>query len=131
MGMDYHTYVYCMLVLDACACIVCHLMYVCVYVCIYVPMVMWSLGLFEVSVTKWMDLACCHIKWTKVKYVASWFCLHVSVVVCICGFTVDSLSFGHCRCPYAHSTCAVCAAARDAHICMLTLGGMQRSATTS
>ena len=27
-------------------------------------------GLFEVSVTRWMALAYCHTKWRKVKYVA-------------------------------------------------------------
>lgn len=58
--------------------------------------------------------------------------LSTSVVAAyICGLTVHSPSFGHCRCLYVLFTCVVCVAARNAHICMLTLGGMQRSATTS
>ena len=98
------------------------------YVCMYVPMVVWSLGLFEVSVTRWMDLACCHIKWTKVKYVASWFCLHVSgggvylwvhsrqsilrsLQMPVCSFYLRGVC-GREGCPYLHVNVG-----RDAEVC--------------
>lgn len=38
---------------------------------------------------------------------------------------------GLCRCLFVPSTCEVCVAARDVHICMSMLGGTQTSAVTS
>ena len=65
--MDYHMYVcvYFMYALKVNECTFSHMMCLPTHawvVCMYV-------GLFEVSVTRWMALAYCHTKWREVKYV--------------------------------------------------------------
>ena len=92
-------------------------------------MVLLVVGLFEESVTKWMDRACCHTKWKKAKCVAC-FPPHASLVVClVC--SVHRPPLGLCRCQCVPSICVVCVAGRDVRICMLTWGGMQQSVMTS
>lgn len=75
--LPYCMYVYCVYcTYSMCVC-VSHVIW-----CVYLCTVLLVVGLFEESVTKWMDRACCHTKWKKAKCVAC-FPLHASLVVCL------------------------------------------------